>query len=122
MLGAAERTSPALTDRKSSWLGASRPDFRARKAPTRFELVEDSSGEKAGNSWDRNRRAAYRLDALEANFSRLLQGLLEDADGRPVSLSATGFDSVVGQIRDLLVESEPLRQIVDALLRGRAGR
>jgi hypothetical protein len=75
-----------------------------------------------GRTWDRNRREADRLDAIGANFSGLLQGILVDAEGRPISLSATGFHSAVGQIRDLLAESDALREIVEALLRAMAGR
>ena len=32
-----------------------------------------------------------------------------DAEGRPITLSATGFHSVVGQIRDNIAGSEALR-------------
>ncbi len=78
--------------------------------------------ESHGRTWDRNRREVNRLDAIEVDFSRLLQDILVDADGWPISLSATGFHSAVGQIRDLLAGSSVLREIVEALLRGMAGR
>jgi len=78
--------------------------------------------EKSGRYWARNRREAHGLDAIEANFSRLLQGVLVDAEGRPIALSSTGFHCAVGQIRDLLAGSDALREIVEALIRGMAGR
>ena len=75
-----------------------------------------------GRTWDRNGPEVDRLDAIEADFSRLLQGVLVDAEGRPISLSTTDFHSALGQIRDLLAESGVLREIVEALLREMAGR
>jgi hypothetical protein len=41
----------------------------------------------------------------------LLQGLLVDAEGRPVTLSTTGFHSALGQIRDKLAASDELRRL-----------
>ena len=58
-----------------------------------------------GRTWDRSRREAYPLDATSGDFSSLLQGLLVDAEGRPISLSTTGFHSALGQIRDKLAGS-----------------
>jgi hypothetical protein len=46
-----------------------------------------------------------------------LQGLLVDADGRPVSLSTTGIHSALGRVRDALAGSDVVRELVVALLR-----
>jgi hypothetical protein len=46
-----------------------------------------------------------------------LQGLLVDAEGRPVSLSPTGIHSALGQIRDKLFRSDAIRELAVALLR-----
>ena len=70
------------------------------------------------------------LKSAEANrpgftwddFRPLLQGLLVDAEGSPISLSATGFHAVVGQIRDKLAGSEALRELVVVLLQELEGR
>ena len=51
-----------------------------------------------------------------ADFRPLFQGLLVDAEGRPVSLSATGFDSAFGQIWDRIAASDPLRRLLERLL------
>jgi hypothetical protein len=75
-----------------------------------------------GRTWDRSRREADRLDATSLDFSTLLQGLLVDAERRPISLSATGFNSALGQIRDKIAGSEALRELAVALLRELAGR
>ena len=75
-----------------------------------------------GRTWDRSRREADQLDATSGDFSSLLQGLLVDADGRPITLSATGFYSALGQIRDKLATSEMVRDLARALLRELAGR
>jgi hypothetical protein len=40
-----------------------------------------------------------------------------DAEGRPISLSATGFHSALGQIRDKIAGSQALRELAAALLR-----
>jgi hypothetical protein len=45
-----------------------------------------------------------------------------DAEGRPISLSATGFHSALGQIRDKIAGSEALRELAAALLRELEGR
>jgi hypothetical protein len=47
---------------------------------------------------------------------------LVDADGRPITLSATGFHSGLGQIRDKITGSLVLRELVVALLRELEGR
>jgi hypothetical protein len=47
---------------------------------------------------------------------------LVDADGRPITLSATGFYSALGQIRDKIACSEAVRELAAALLRDLAGR
>jgi hypothetical protein len=52
----------------------------------------------------------------------LLQGLLIDADGRPISLSTTALYSGLGQIRDKLAASDNLRRIAELLLRELADR
>ena len=44
-----------------------------------------------------------------------------DAEGRPITLSATGFHSALGQIRDKLAGSETLRELAVALLRELVG-
>jgi len=73
--------------------------------------------EVSGRTWDRNERDEDRLEATEVDFSRLLQGLLVDADGRPISLSTTHFYSAVGQIWDKLAGSEVVRELALAALR-----
>jgi hypothetical protein len=75
-----------------------------------------------GRTWDRSRREADRLDATQLDFSGLLQGLLVDAEGRPITLSTTGFHSALGQIRDKLGGSETMREMAIALLRELSGR
>ena len=69
-----------------------------------------------------NGREADRLGLTWADFEALLQGLLVDAEGRPISLSATGFHSALGQIRDKFGGSGELRQVAELLLRELAGR
>src|SRR3954464_14519701 len=59
---------------------------------------QPSRAGRNGRTWDRNGLSDDRLGLTWGDFSPLLQGLLVDADGRPVSLSATGFHSVLGQI------------------------
>lgn len=76
----------------------------------------------SGRTWDRSRRETERLDTTPGDFLSLLQGLLVDAEGRPISLSATAFHSALGQIRDKLAGSEALRELAAALLRELAGR
>jgi hypothetical protein len=51
-----------------------------------------------------------------------LQGVLVDADGRPISLSATALHSALGQIRDRIAASDELRQIAELLLGGLVDR
>jgi hypothetical protein len=50
-----------------------------------------------------------------------LQGILVDAEGRPISLSTTGFYSALGRIRDIVVGSERLRRIATLLLEELSG-
>jgi hypothetical protein len=45
-----------------------------------------------------------------------LQGLLVDADGRPISLSTTGFQSALGRIRDALAASGGIGGVAQLLL------
>ena len=45
-----------------------------------------------------------------------------DAEGRPITLSATGFHSALGQIRDRIAGSEALRELAVALLGELASR
>ena len=71
----------------------------------------------SNESWDRNRPDPDRLGATSADFGPLLQGLLVDVDGRPVSLSTTAFHSAIGQIRDMLADSGELRRIAELVLR-----
>lgn len=75
-----------------------------------------------GRYWARNRREGDRLEATWANLLASLQELLVDAEGRPISLSATGFHSALGQIRDLLAGSDELRRIAAIIVRGLADR
>ncbi len=102
-------------------LTTSNPSAERAAIPSQEEGAVSRALE-SGRTWDRNWRGDDRLDGTGANFSRLLQGLLVDAEGRPVSLSATGFHSAVGQIRDMVAASDALREILEALLRGTAGR
>jgi hypothetical protein len=75
-----------------------------------------------GRTWDRNRREGDRLEATWANLLLSLQELFVDAEGRPISLSATGFHSALGQIRDLLAGSDELRRIAALIVRELADR
>jgi hypothetical protein len=76
----------------------------------------------SGRYWARNRLTEDRLCAIWADFEPLLQGLLVDADGSPITLSATGFHSAVGRIRDLLAASGGVGRITELLLHELAGR
>jgi hypothetical protein len=40
-----------------------------------------------------------------------LQGLLVDADGRPITLDTTRFHSALGQIRDKIITSGELQRL-----------
>jgi hypothetical protein len=51
-----------------------------------------------------------------------LQGFLVNAEGHPISLSATGFHSALGQIRDKLAASGGIGRIAELLLDELAGR
>jgi hypothetical protein len=75
-----------------------------------------------GRTWDRSRPEGDRLDATSGDFASLLQGFLVDADGRPISLSTTGFHSAFGQIRDKLGGSTAVRELALAVLRELVGR
>ena len=75
-----------------------------------------------GRTWDRNRRGADSLSAIWADFEPLLQGLLVDAEGRAISLSATGFHSAVGRIRDMLASSDGVRRAAELVLDELAAR
>jgi hypothetical protein len=70
-----------------------------------------------GRTWDRNERGADRLELARNDFEVLLHGLLVDAEGRPISLSATGFHSALGRIRDMLASPGALRELVLLVLR-----
>jgi hypothetical protein len=74
-----------------------------------------------GRTWDRNERQPDRLEPTRIDFDLLLQGLLVDVEGRPISLSATHFYSFVGQIRDKLAGSEAVRDLLVAVLRELVG-
>src|SRR5215212_2711218 len=80
----------------------------------RFSLGDTA---RSGRTWDRSGREADRLGLAWADFEPLLQGLLVDAEGRPVSLSTTGFHSALGRIRDTLAASGALRELVHAVVR-----
>jgi len=71
----------------------------------------------SGRTWDRNEPGPDRLGTIWADFEPLLQGLLVDVRGNPVSLSTTGFHSALGQIRDKLAAPGELRRLLDVLLR-----
>jgi hypothetical protein len=51
-----------------------------------------------------------------------LQGLLVDSEGQLISLSATGFHSALGQIKDTLAASGVVGQLAELLLDELAGR
>ena len=71
----------------------------------------------SGRTWDRNEPGADRLEFTRADLEGLLQGLLVDADGGSITLSATAFHSAVGQIWDKLAGSEAVRELALAVLR-----
>jgi hypothetical protein len=75
-----------------------------------------------GRYWARNRQAADQLSEIWNDFEPLLQGLLVDAEGRPISLSATGLHCALGRIRDLLAASGGVGRITELLLHEVAGR
>ena len=75
-----------------------------------------------GRYWARNGREADRLGLTWSDFEPLLQELLVDAEGRPISLSTTGFHSAFGRIRDKLADSEVVRELALAVLRELVGR
>ena len=58
-----------------------------------------------------------RLGATWGDFGSLLQRVLVDAEGRPISLSATALHSALGQIRGRIAASGELRRIAELLLR-----
>jgi hypothetical protein len=70
-----------------------------------------------GRYWARNGQAADPLEITWGDLLALLQGLLVDAEGRPVQLSATGFQSALGRIRDSLASSEAVRELALTVLR-----
>jgi hypothetical protein len=74
-----------------------------------------------GRTWDRSRPEGDRLGLTWDDFAPLLQGLLVDAEGRPISLSTTGFHSALGQIRDKLAGSEVVRELALAVVRELVG-
>jgi hypothetical protein len=75
-----------------------------------------------GRYWARNRRGADQLIAICADFESLLQGLLVDAEGRPISLSPTGLHSALGQIRDMLAASGGVGRVAQLVLHELTGR
>ena len=80
-----------------------------------------SRGKESGRTWDRNGPEPDRLGLTWSDFEPLLQGLLVDAEGRPISLSATGLHSALGRIRDTLAGSEAVRELALAVLRELVG-
>jgi hypothetical protein len=88
---------------------------RLRRKPRR-------AAEVSGRTWDRNEPTPDRLEPTQADFERLLQGLLVDAEGRPISLSTTAFHSLGGRIWDRLAGSEAVRELALAVLRELVGR
>jgi hypothetical protein len=63
-----------------------------------------------------------QLSAIWADFKPLLQGLLVDAEGRPISLSATCFHSALGRIRDMLAASGGVGRLAELLLHELVGQ
>jgi hypothetical protein len=82
----------------------------------------ERTSQRSGRTWDRNRQDADSLSAIWADFEPFLQGLLVDAEGRPISLSATGFHSALGRIRDMLAASHGVGRTAELLLHELAGR
>jgi hypothetical protein len=76
----------------------------------------------SGRYWARTGETPERLGVTWSDFEPLLQGLLVDSEGRPISLSATAIQSALGRIRDTLAGSEALRELAWAVLRELVGR
>lgn len=70
----------------------------------------------SGRTWDRIEKGADRPESTPDDFLRLLQGLLVDAEGRPVSLSTTRIHSALGQIRDMAAAGG-LGRVIEAVVR-----
>jgi hypothetical protein len=107
-------TAAPLRDCRASWQGPASPDFVQR--------CSAAAAWSMGAPGIEVRREADRPDATSVDFSALLHGLLVDADGHPIRLSATGFHSALGQIRDTLARSDTMRELAAALLRELEGR
>jgi len=69
-----------------------------------------------GRYWARNRRVDDQPSAIWPDFEPLLQGLLVDAEGCPISLSTTDFHSALGRIRDVLATSGGVGRVTELLL------
>jgi hypothetical protein len=76
------------------------PDFRNAKAPTRIELVEGSSGAKAGSSWDRTRPKGKQLGATRTDSAGNLQGDSGSTGDAAERSETTSSDSALGQETD----------------------
>ena len=94
-------------------------DFTTPKQKTKRPAKQASS---SGRYWARNGPTVDSLSAIWGDFEPLLQGLLVDAEGRPISLSATGFYSAVGRIRDVLASSDIVRRAAEVVLDELTGR
>ena len=69
-----------------------------------------------GRTWDRIETRADRLEPTLDDFLGLLQGVLVDLEGRPITLSTTRIHSALGRIRDMAAAGD-LGRIVDAFVR-----
>lgn len=81
-----------------------------------------SQGFVDGRYWARNPQDADSLRAIWAEFEPLLQGLLVDAEGRPIQLSSTHFYSAFGLIRDMLAASGGFAGVAELLRHELAAR
>ena len=86
------------------------------QSTVRNVLPFSTSGACSGRTWDRIETRADRPEPTLDDFFALLQGLLVDADGRPITLSTTRIHSALGRIRDMAAAGD-LGRIVEALVR-----
>lgn len=69
-----------------------------------------------GRTWDRIETRADRLELTLDDFLGLLQGILVDSEGWPITLSTTRIHSALGRIRDMASAGD-LGRIVEVLVR-----
>jgi hypothetical protein len=94
--------------------------MRVRPADGRTATTRKNARSAGASEW-----AHLGLKSAEADrpgvtwddFRTLLQGLLVDAEGRPIALDTTGFHSALGQIRDKILASGELQRLAELLLR-----